>query len=377
MIKNYLTCERYLKHYNKGEKTVVARMNDTQNLYIVERDQPDLYFDNNPIKILCPDEHYLVGPIVDTLHAYEELGYSPEELKKMIAELEKLRDVTKKVAEEKITFHFDPPKLHYEHTTSPIGSVTTFNLPDPKKDPITEVRNMSQMDQYFEDRNLKVVRKYNKTYSRYTFTLSYAGVSRDYHFTYPTENDYAEKCKKMTKFCEGAYECFDKEVRSQVRVTYAPARQSGKSLLDDAKAIDYIKQDIAIQKKVYEAINRPDIECLYPNFMFRDIGKIDELSKWVNTQTRINPKHPIVKDVIFNDPATIVFWKDGTKTVVKAQGEPFDPEKGLAMAFSKKMFGNDRDYYIQFLRWLKKAKNGAERKTLDVKEARNARKSDS
>ena len=48
-----------------------------------------------------------------------------------------------------------------------------------------------------------------------------------------------------------------------------------------------------------------------------------------------------IKDVIFNPPATIVFWKDGTKTVVKAQnGEAFDPEKGLAMAFFKKMHGN-------------------------------------
>ena len=42
--------------------------------------------------------------------------------------------------------------------------------------------------------------------------------------------------------------------------------------------------------------------------------------------------HLRIKKVIFNDPATIVLWSDGTKTVVKAEGEPFDPEKGLAMA---------------------------------------------
>lgn len=40
--------------------------------------------------------------------------------------------------------------------------------------------------------------------------------------------------------------------------------------------------------------------------------------------------------VIFNDPATIVFWSDGTKTVVKAHNEPFNQEKGLAMAIVKK-----------------------------------------
>ena len=48
-----------------------------------------------------------------------------------------------------------------------------------------------------------------------------------------------------------------------------------------------------------------------------------------------------IKDVIFNPPATIVFWMDGTKTVVKDQGEVFyDPEKGMAMAVAKKAFGN-------------------------------------
>lgn len=56
-----------------------------------------------------------------------------------------------------------------------------------------------------------------------------------------------------------------------------------------------------------------------------------------------------IKDVIFNDPATIVFWVDGSKTVVKCQkGETFDPEKGLAMAISKKVLGNDYGYYETF-----------------------------
>ena len=41
--------------------------------------------------------------------------------------------------------------------------------------------------------------------------------------------------------------------------------------------------------------------------------------------------------VIFNPPATIIFWTDDTKTVVKCgENDEFDPEKGLAMAFAKK-----------------------------------------
>ena len=50
--------------------------------------------------------------------------------------------------------------------------------------------------------------------------------------------------------------------------------------------------------------------------------------------------------VVFNGPATIVFWSDKTKTVVKCgKRDKFDPEKGLAMAIVKKMFGNKGNYY--------------------------------
>jgi hypothetical protein len=60
-----------------------------------------------------------------------------------------------------------------------------------------------------------------------------------------------------------------------------------------------------------------------------------------------------IKDVIFNDPATIVFWNDGTKTVVKAENEPFDREKGLAMAISKKFLGNKGNYFQTFKKFIK------------------------
>lgn len=48
--------------------------------------------------------------------------------------------------------------------------------------------------------------------------------------------------------------------------------------------------------------------------------------------------------VIFNDPATIIYWKDGEKTVVKAQNESFDPEKGFAMAIAKYALGNKGNF---------------------------------
>lgn len=64
---------------------------------------------------------------------------------------------------------------------------------------------------------------------------------------------------------------------------------------------------------------------------------------------------PEIKNVIFNNPATIVFWEDGTKTVVKCQdGDEFDPEKGLAMAIAKKAYGNKGSYCNKLKKWLPK-----------------------
>ena len=64
---------------------------------------------------------------------------------------------------------------------------------------------------------------------------------------------------------------------------------------------------------------------------------------------------PQIKNIIFNSPATIVFWNDGTKTVVKCQnGEEFDPEKGITMAFFKKMHGNTGHYFEEIKKWTDK-----------------------
>ena len=88
-----------------------------------------------------------------------------------------------------------------------------------------------------------------------------------------------------------------------------------------------------------------------PNdFIFKCINN-GGLVTW--TRKQINMQR--IKKVIFNDPATIVFWSDGSKTVVKrGENDTFDPEKGLAMAISKKFFDNMSYYYDVFKKWLPK-----------------------
>ena len=50
---------------------------------------------------------------------------------------------------------------------------------------------------------------------------------------------------------------------------------------------------------------------------------------------------PAIKRIVYHDPATIVFWQDGTKTVVKCMdGEPFEKYAGFCAALAKKVFGS-------------------------------------
>jgi hypothetical protein len=65
----------------------------------------------------------------------------------------------------------------------------------------------------------------------------------------------------------------------------------------------------------------------------------------------------ILKKVVFHNPATIVIWNDGSKTVVKCQegtGDTYNPELGLAMCIIKKLCGNKGNYNDVFTKWLPK-----------------------
>ncbi len=64
---------------------------------------------------------------------------------------------------------------------------------------------------------------------------------------------------------------------------------------------------------------------------------------------------PEIVDVIYNDPATVVFWADGTKTIVKCQkdkGDVYSKETGLAIAIAKKAYGNTGSFNDVLNKWL-------------------------
>lgn len=138
-----------------------------------------------------------------------------------------------------------------------------------------------------------------------------------------------------------------------------------------------------MNKQKYFLAEKVSIKAkLKDNTILSGVGDIEVLLKdiWI-TNVQWNPPKPT--KVIFNPPATIVFWEDGSKTVVKVQDEKtkrecvirggrcvdditpiiatipineygretFDKEKGLALAFCKKIMGNKGNYYNMFKKW--------------------------
>lgn len=73
-------------------------------------------------------------------------------------------------------------------------------------------------------------------------------------------------------------------------------------------------------------------------------GIIDPFSS-TGKKASNNPFDMMYERIIFNNPATIVIWKDGSKTVVKCQqSDKYDPEKGVALCFMKKALGNKGNF---------------------------------
>jgi hypothetical protein len=110
-----------------------------------------------------------------------------------------------------------------------------------------------------------------------------------------------------------------------------------------------------------------DSVCIIDGYMYNPTSVSHRSYKnTVSFEVTLDPKHRVgtikapavnIKNVIFNPPATIVFWSDNTKTVVKCHsGDEFDPEKGLTMAYFKKMHGNKYSYFNEIKHWTKKYK---------------------
>ena len=133
-----------------------------------------------------------------------------------------------------------------------------------------------------------------------------------------------------------------------------------KKLLNDiygVKSVNYPENFIA---NLRETIKKPNsLYDLLNSRMLRQYNLSTELCKpnvvaCIKGETTMNCDiRSNIKDVIFSDRVTIILWKDGTKTMVRAgKHEHYDPEKGFAMAVCKKIFGNEGNYYEVFKKYV-------------------------
>lgn len=107
----------------------------------------------------------------------------------------------------------------------------------------------------------------------------------------------------------------------------------------------YFDTDMAssLQAKLMKSIENSKYSISFSDGdTVKKIKKFEEEIKMAE-KTRFDMYKPTVKKVIFSDPATIVFWTDNTKTIVKCgENDIYDPEKGVAMACMKKLLGTNK-----------------------------------
>ncbi|WP_290233599.1 hypothetical protein [Bacteroides acidifaciens] len=117
------------------------------------------------------------------------------------------------------------------------------------------------------------------------------------------------------------------------RLCFGMGKDPNVQVMIDGKTIPLIITNMETDRYSYE-----------PGIKIKLEGVIEQFSSAEKGASNI-PSCMMYEKVIFNEPATIVIWKDGSKTVVKCQkGDSYDPEKGLALCFMKKALGNKGNF---------------------------------
>ena len=98
--------------------------------------------------------------------------------------------------------------------------------------------------------------------------------------------------------------------------------------------------------------------CYQVDSISHAYDRMYETNGWVEATIKAHmidkkPSSFEIEKVIFNDPATIVFWADGTKTVVKCgEGDVYDYQTGLLMCIAKKAFDNKGKFNNILREWI-------------------------
>lgn len=111
------------------------------------------------------------------------------------------------------------------------------------------------------------------------------------------------------------------------------------SFCSTISAVDVMSNNVSTTEQLRDLLER-----------VREEDQKKEEERLQAIQEENNRLRSMVKDVKFNGPATIVFWNDGTKTVVKRHElDHYDAEKGVLACMAKKLY-NDKNIFNEVIR---------------------------
>lgn len=124
--------------------------------------------------------------------------------------------------------------------------------------------------------------------------------------------------------------------------------------LEDGRTFQFNPGDLLRDRQGDWRIRKPEESVLDSMRYMHWVDRVMEEATKKKEETNVTAAS--IKNVIFNPPATIVFWTDGSKTVVKCNAkDEFDPEKGMAMAIAKRCANNSDDFYKEIKKWVEKS----------------------
>lgn len=231
---------------------------------------------------------------------------------------------------------------------------------------------MQEMDDYLIEKGFDVKRLYDGVRKDYFFDIRKDGIGTTAYFKYEGQLSQERFLDQIIAKWENACDMYRSRTYDPRQLQRDLARYGDKAkLIVNENVYPIHITDLTIEHSANEVPNisvegnlisfAPESRtCLYRPYtdgtehiaVARGNGKsLLAMRQMYEMMVRSNPF--AIEKVIFNGPATIVMWMDGTKTIVKCQdGDEFDPEKGLAMAISKKAFGNKGNYCDVFKKCL-------------------------
>lgn len=126
------------------------------------------------------------------------------------------------------------------------------------------------------------------------------------------------------------------------------------SAIDGIGSMGYISHNITSDCIMNANFSPRDAHTLYSEIVEKNkiYEQKREEQKLLKKQTQNTKLRGMIKKVIFSKPYTIVYWSDGTKTVVKKQkGDKWNKEVGLAMAMAKKLYENTNIFNEELRKW--------------------------